>query len=90
MKTGQPKLPPWGINSWAGASFIIGIVSIVLFFLVTPSAMALIYGVLGLRTSNRIGGKPNGRGFAIAGLIMGAIGIIECFVFYHIYKMYRR
>ena len=72
-----------GTNTWAVASLVLGIVSITCgFILVVPPILALIFGGMALRSSNQATGQTSGSGLAIAGLILGAIGLVLTIVFY--------
>jgi hypothetical protein len=66
-----------GTNTWAVASLVLGIVGIVGGFCVLiPPLLAVIFGMLALRTGNSATGKPPGQGLAIAGIILGTIGLL--------------
>jgi hypothetical protein len=74
---GAPQMQQPG-NGIAVASMILGIVSLVLFFLwfLAPilALLAIIFGALGIGKAKKIGGK--GKGMAIAGLVTGSIGLV--------------
>ena len=57
-------------------SMILGIAGIVLCIVVLPSLVALILGILALREIGRSGGATGGKGMAIAGLVLGIVGVI--------------
>jgi len=65
-----------GTNTWAVASLVLGIVGIPSFCIAIPPLLAIVFGVLAMRTGNSATGKPAGQGLAIAGIILGTIGII--------------
>jgi hypothetical protein len=65
-----------GTNTWAVASLVLGIVSLVAFCLVIPPPLAIIFGFLALRSNNQGAGQTSGQGLAIAGIIMGTIGLL--------------
>jgi hypothetical protein len=81
---GGPPAPPWyhGYpqprtgNGKATAALVLGILSIVFFWLsvfdLVFIILALVFGLLGLSESRRQGG--NGRGLAIAGLVCMGVG----------------
>lgn len=73
---GAPQQPQG--NGMAVAGLVLGIISIVLFFLSWIDAiigiLAIIFGAIGMSKANKIGGK--GKGMAMAGLICGVIGVI--------------
>jgi len=70
---GQPGVPPTAprSNGWALASLICGILGCVP--LIT-SLCAVIFGVIGIRKANEP--QTGGRGMAIAGLILGILGVV--------------
>lgn len=74
---GAPMGPPQG-NGMAVAGLVLGIISIVLFFLSWIAAilgiLGIIFGALGISKANKIGGK--GKGMATAGLVCGVLGMI--------------
>ena len=55
---------------------ILGIIGLVLCFIVIPSLLALIFGIISARQIKRSGGALTGSGFARAGWIMGLIGLL--------------
>lgn len=59
----------------ATAALVCGVVGIVLSPLFVPSLVAVALGVVGLRKVARSGGLSPGRGMAIAGIILGLIGL---------------
>jgi hypothetical protein len=66
-----------GTNTWAVASFVLGVITLPGgFCLVIPPVLAIIFGMLALRTSNASDGKTPGQGLAIAGIVLGTIGLI--------------
>jgi len=64
-----------GSNTWAVAALVLGIVGIPTFCLVIPGILAVIFGILALRNTNQAVSIQSGRGMALAGIIMGGIGI---------------
>ncbi len=71
-------------NALAIISLVCGIVTLVLALCCWPLGLvsaiaALITGYLGLRKADELGG--NGKGMAIAGLVMGGIGILAAVLF---------
>ena len=71
-------------NTLAVTSLVCGIVTLVLALCCWPLGLvsaiaALITGYLGLRKADELGG--NGKGMAIAGLVMGGIGILVAVLF---------
>lgn len=70
--------PPVGGGGMATAALVLGILalitSITVFGGVLLGLLAIIFGVIGLRRANR--GLALGRGRAIAGIILGVLGIL--------------
>lgn len=60
-----------GTNGMAIASLVLGIIW--LYWI--GSVLAVIFGHIGLSQINRSGGRQGGRGVAIAGLVLGYLGI---------------
>jgi hypothetical protein len=58
------------------ASMILGIIGLVLCFIVIPSLLALIFGLVAARQIKRSAGALTGSGLARAGWIMGLIGLL--------------
>jgi hypothetical protein len=66
-----------GTNTWAVASLVLGIVTIVGgFCLLVPPILAIIFGFIALRGNNSPNGQSSGFGIAIAGMILGTIGLV--------------
>ena len=66
-----------GTNTWAVASLVLGIVSLVGGFCFgVPPILAVIFGFVALRGASRTNSSQSGNGLAIAGIIMGVIGTI--------------
>lgn len=66
---------PGTTNGYAIASLVLGIVGLTGFPLI-PSVLALIFGYKGRRQIDRAGGAEQGRGLAVAGIVLGWIGTI--------------
>jgi hypothetical protein len=62
-------------NGFAIASLVLGIVGLTSVPLI-PSVLALIFGYKGKRQIDRSGGAEQGRGLAVAGIILGWIGTV--------------
>ncbi|MDQ2084978.1 DUF4190 domain-containing protein [Herbivorax sp. ANBcel31] len=66
-------------NGMAIASMVLGIVGIPLFCCsgigIVPAALAVILGFISLNSIKKSGGIEKGKGMAIAGIIMGFIGV---------------
>jgi hypothetical protein len=76
-----PPYPPYatlqkvGTNGFAIASLACGIGGIVLFFFGIGSILALVFGYVARGQIKRSGGTQGGRGMAIAGIVLGWIGV---------------
>jgi hypothetical protein len=46
---------------------------------IVVGALAIIFGVIGVRTANRRGGA--GKGMAVAGIVCGVVGLAIAFIF---------
>ena len=68
---GMPYQQPMRTSGLAVASLVLGI----LFLWGVGSILALIFGYQGMREVDRSGGTVGGRGMAIAGVVLGWIGI---------------
>jgi hypothetical protein len=64
-----------GTNAWAVASLVLGIVGIIGSCTFVPGVLAVIFGILGLRTTNQATGQTTGAGLAVAGLVLGGVSI---------------
>ncbi len=67
-----------GTNTWAVASLVLGIVSMAggCAFVGVPPILAIIFGIVALRSMSRSGGTQAGHGLAVSGIIMGVIGLM--------------
>ena len=71
-----PAGPAAGMtNGFAIASLVLGIVGLTGFPFI-PSVLALIFGYKGKRQIDLSGGAEQGRGLAIAGIVLGWIGTV--------------
>jgi hypothetical protein len=70
---GYAQQPP--SNGLATASLVLGIIAIPLCFMVVPSILAVVFGVIGLNRSKQ-SPTQNGRGKAIAGLVLGSVALV--------------
>ena len=75
---GAPVPPPQqGGNGLAVAALVLGILSLVLFFIpflgILLGLLGLIFGGIGIGRANRVG---KGKGMAVAGLVMGILGLL--------------
>jgi hypothetical protein len=72
-----------GTNTWAVASLVLGIVSMAGgCAFVVPPILSIIFGIIALRGTNQATGRTSGAGMAVAGLILGAIGLVAAALFY--------
>jgi hypothetical protein len=62
------------LSGWALTSMICGIISMVILQPIT-AILAIIFGYMALREVKRSGGQVDGHGMAVAGIVMGYIGI---------------
>jgi hypothetical protein len=69
-----------GTNTWAVASLVLGIVGIPASCFFVPPILAIIFGAIAMRTTNQATGQASGQGLAIAGLILGTIGVVLGFL----------
>jgi hypothetical protein len=69
-----------GTNTWAVASLVLGIVGIPASCFFVPSILAVIFGGIAMRSTNQATGQASGQGLAIAGLILGTIGMVIGFL----------
>lgn len=60
----------------ATAALVLGIVGLPLFFLLAPSVVALVLGLVAADRARQRPGPGDGRGRAVAGWIMGLIGVL--------------
>jgi len=75
LEGAESKTPGGGL---ATASLVVGIIGLFTFCLMIPSLLAVIFGILGLREQGTVE-KPS-RGRAIAGLILGILGLAMAIV----------
>lgn len=61
---------------WATASLVLGIAGLVLCFIIVPSLLAVIFGIIALVQIGNSQGLLTGKGKAIAGIIMGGVALI--------------
>jgi hypothetical protein len=72
----QPQVPSWGqaparTNGLAVASLVLGI----LWIYWVGSVLALIFGYVAKKQIDESGGTQGGRGMAVAGIVLGWVGI---------------
>jgi len=64
---------PTGTNGFAVAALVLGIAQVFLCFIGT--VLALVFGYIGRNQIDRSGGAQGGRGLAIAGIVLGWVGV---------------
>jgi hypothetical protein len=69
-----PATYPGPTNGLATASLVLGIVGVVMCTLVLPSVLAVVFGIVGVTTANRLGGA--GKAKAVWGLALGGIALV--------------
>lgn len=77
---GTPYGPAMGNNGLAIASMVIGIVGLITCGLLIGPILAVVFGHVSLNQINRTG--QNGRGMAIAGTVLGWVGIAIAVVYW--------
>lgn len=72
-----------GGNGWAIASFVCGLIGMVLFFFPVIGGPAAVFGIffgaIGIARSKQLGGRGKGR--AIAGIVCSTLGIVAAIAF---------
>ncbi len=73
---GPPPLP--SANGMATASLVCGILGVIPCFIVNGAlaVVALVLGIMVVRKINAGTAAPDGRGMAVAGIVLGAIGTV--------------
>jgi Domain of unknown function (DUF4190) len=72
-----PPPPPPGtvarakVSSYAVASLVLGLV----WLCGVGSVLAVVFGIMGIRQVNRAEGRLTGKGLAVAGLVLGILGV---------------
>ena len=74
----QPQPPSAGTNGKAIASLVLGIVGLTAIFCVFPGVASVLAIIFGHMARNEIdaGSGQEGRGMAVAGFVMGIIGVV--------------
>lgn len=70
-------------NGFCVASLVLGIIGLVAFCAVVPPLLAIIFGIVGLIQTNKPENASGGRGLAVAGIVLGAIG--GMFLLFHLF-----
>lgn len=78
--TSAPAAPSYPVyqppnNGMAVASMVLGILGLIGLIWVISPILALVFGYVSKGQIDRSGGHQGGRGFAIAGIVMGWVGI---------------
>src|SRR5438093_10641663 len=74
--------PPATTNGMSVAALVLGIVGLPMFWaLAVPSVLAVVFGSVGLAQINEPRRHQSGRGLAVSGIAMGAVGIVGFLVF---------
>ncbi len=63
-------------NGFCVASLVLGIIGLPAFCAVIPPILAVIFGIIGYNQVSKSGGEGGGKGMAIAGIVLGAIGCL--------------
>src|SRR3954467_15588619 len=83
VRADQPSTVAPGGNGWAIASFVCGLVGMVLFFFPVvggPAALfGIFFGAIGIARSKQLSGRGKGR--AIAGIVCSSLGIAAAIAF---------
>lgn len=58
------------------AALVLGVIGVIGCMVFLPSVLAVIFGILGLRGIKKSGGTTRGKGMAITGLVLGAVGVL--------------
>jgi hypothetical protein len=72
---GVPQPAP-RTNGLAIAATVLGIVGVLSSWLLLPSILALVFGLVSHSQIQRSGGIQGGRGLAITGIVLGAVGLL--------------
>ena len=78
-----PESPPAAasdLNGYAIASLVLGVAGLLGLFLVGP-VLALVFGYSARRDIDASGGRQGGRGLAVAGIVLGWVGVALTFLF---------
>jgi hypothetical protein len=58
------------------AALVLGIIGIPAFCSVITPVLAIVFGIIGYTQASKEGAQTSGKGMAIAGIILGAIGTL--------------
>jgi uncharacterized C2H2 Zn-finger protein len=76
--------PPGTNNGFCIASLVLGILSIPTFFMVIVPILAIVFGIIGWRQAASRDAAGSSKGLAIAGMILGTIGLLIAIKAFHI------
>ena len=82
--TSESVTPTKTSNGFAVAGFVISLISFIL-CCGSISGLGLIFSIIGAVNAKKVNG--NGKGLAIAGIILGVLGIILLFIIYTLYAL---
>jgi apolipoprotein N-acyltransferase len=71
----RPRGPAARTNGLAIAALVLGVVGAFTASFVLPSILALVFGLVSLSQIKRSAGTQGGQGLAIAGIVLGAVGV---------------
>jgi hypothetical protein len=69
-------------NGFCVASLVLGIIGLPASCMMLPSLCAVVFGIIGFNQVNNSGGQRAGKGMAIAGIIMGLLGLFFSIMWY--------
>jgi hypothetical protein len=69
-----PQTTSQSTNGYAVASLVLGITGLAV-LPVIASVLALVFGYMGRNEIDRSGGAQGGRGLAVAGIVLGWVGV---------------
>jgi DNA-directed RNA polymerase subunit RPC12/RpoP len=67
-------------NGFCVASLVLGIIGLIPCTFAIPSALSLIFGIIGYNQIGKAGGQGGGKGMAVAGMIMAVLGGVIAFM----------
>jgi uncharacterized C2H2 Zn-finger protein len=76
--------PPGANNGFCVASLVLGILSIPTFLIVIVPILAIVFGIIGWMQTGARESAGSSKGLAIAGIILGTIGLLIAVKAYHI------
>ena len=70
-------------NGFAVASLVLGIIGLPAFCAVIPSILAVVFGIIGYNQIARTNAEGGGKGMAVWGIVLGAVG---CLIGLYVYS----